>query len=170
MNKPELVERVALEDWQKPYRTMDASGSPTDAGVVGWNWIGELAQQERANDAALLVIQDTPVEGGGKIVRLYRSTTLLAVATTFRDDMNFTVLVRWKAPEVATAAIEELGVERLVAALEGLERANEELAGQRSVRIYHSIVQDGAEALLLSLDNARHEAREALSSLSKGRG
>jgi len=94
----ELVER----DWRLPYRTMDASGSPTAADVVGWNWIGDLAQQERERDAALLVIQGTPVEGGGKVTRLYRSTTLLATATTFRDDMNFTVLVRWKADDAAT--------------------------------------------------------------------
>lgn len=87
---------MSNSDWREAYRTRDNSGSPTDAGTVGWNWIGELAQQERERDAALLVIQDTPVQGGGKVIRLYRSTTLLAVATTFRDDMNFTVLVRWK--------------------------------------------------------------------------
>ena len=85
----------------EPYRTRDEAGSPTSAGVVAWNWISELAQRERAKDAALLVIQDTPVQGGGKVIRLYRSTTLLAVATTFRDDMNFTVLVRWLSPALA---------------------------------------------------------------------
>jgi hypothetical protein len=175
MNKPELVERVALEDWQKPYRTMDASGSPTDAGVVGWNWIGELAQQERANDAALLVIQDTPVEGGGKIVRLYRSTTLLAVAATFRDDMNYTVLVRWKAPEDATAAIEELGVERLVAAL-GEQTLLVDRLCTAVDQAAHDIGHESIDDLLRLIGPANEHCievlggREALSSLSKGRG
>lgn len=86
------------------YRTMDASGSPEAAEVVAWNWIGDLAQRERANDAVLLQIQSTPVEGGGRVTRLYRSTTLLAVATTFRDDMNYCVLVRWQRPSALAAA------------------------------------------------------------------
>lgn len=83
-------------EWLKPYRTRDESGSPTDAGTVGWNWISELAQRERADDATLLNIECTPVQGGGKVSRLYRGTKLLAVATTFRDEQNFTVLVRWR--------------------------------------------------------------------------
>jgi hypothetical protein len=95
-----LTKRVAELE---AYRTMDASGSPEAAEVMAWNWISELAQQQRADDAALLLIQSTPVEGGGKVTRLYRSTTLLAVSTTFRDDMNCTVLVRWVAPELRAA-------------------------------------------------------------------
>lgn len=90
-----------MADWRMPYRTMDASGCPTDAEVVGWNWIGELAQQERDHDAASLLINGDPVQGGGRVTRLYRGTTLLAVATTFRDEMNFTVLVRWQNPSLA---------------------------------------------------------------------
>jgi hypothetical protein len=54
-------------------------------------------------------------------------------------------------------------VAALESALTALERANEELAAQRSVRTYHSMVQDGAEELLISLDNARHHARAVLS-------
>lgn len=98
-----------MSNWREPYRTMDASGSPTAAGVVAWDWISDLAQQERKKDAALLLIESTPVEGGGRVTRLYRSTTLLAVATTFRDDMNFTVLVRWKAPNAIEAMIQTRG-------------------------------------------------------------
>jgi hypothetical protein len=78
---------------------MDASGSPDAAGVVGWNWIGELAVQEREADAVLLEIQGRPVEGGGSVTSLYRGTTLIACATVFRDPMNFAVLVRWRRPE-----------------------------------------------------------------------
>lgn len=50
-------------------------------------------------------------------------------------------------------------------ALHALEMANEELAAVRTVRTYHSIVQDGAEELLLGLDNARAEARKFLASI-----
>lgn len=94
---------AAQVEIDEPYRTMDENGSPTDAGTVGWNWIGGLARQERERDAVLLVIDSTPVEGGGKVTRLYRGTSLLAVATTFRDDMNFTVLVRWLSPDMRAA-------------------------------------------------------------------
>lgn len=52
--------------------------------------------------------------------------------------------------------------ERMREALKRLEQANEELAAQRSDRTYHSIIQDGAEDLLLVLDNARAGARTAL--------
>jgi hypothetical protein len=93
---------AAQVESDKPYRTMDEAGEPHCAGVVGWNWICELAGQVRAQ-GAMPVIQDTHVQGDGKITRLYRETDLLAVATTFRDDMNFTVLVRWLSPEMRAA-------------------------------------------------------------------
>jgi len=102
-----VTNKSALEELASHYRTRDESGSPTDAGTVAWNWISELAQLERKNDAALLVIQCTPVQGGGKVTRLYRSTTLLAVATTFRDDMNFTVFVGWMCPALRALAKEK---------------------------------------------------------------
>ena len=91
----------------EPYRTMDASGTPESAETVAWNWIGELAQQQRKEDAVLLQIQGTPVEGGGRVTRLYRGTTLLAVATTFRDDMNFTVFVPWLSAALRTRSTQE---------------------------------------------------------------
>lgn len=88
-----------------PYRTSDESGSPESAGTVAWNWISELAQAERDADRVLLEITSDPIEGGGRVTRLYRGTTLLAVATTFRDQMNHTVLVRWASPQLARAQI-----------------------------------------------------------------
>ena len=53
-------------------------------------------------------------------------------------------------------------IESLTSALGKLEKANEQLAANRSVRTYHSIVQDGAEELLIGLDRARLEARQLL--------
>lgn len=55
-------------------------------------------------------------------------------------------------------------------ALSDLEKANEELCAVRSARTYHSIVQDGAEELLLLLDNARKDARDALAAYRKEGG
>lgn len=88
-------------DLTQPYRTPDESGSPESAGTVAWNWISELAQAEREADSVMLEISSDPIEGGGRVTRLYRGTTLLAVATTFRDPMNYTMLVRWASPELA---------------------------------------------------------------------
>ena len=95
------IERAEGPDISLPYRTQDESGTPESAGTVAWNWIGELAQAEREDDFVHLEINSRPVEGGGKVTQLYRGTTLLAVATTFRDPMNYTVLVRWVSPEAA---------------------------------------------------------------------
>ncbi|WP_066284311.1 hypothetical protein [Blastomonas sp. CCH1-A6] len=95
------IERAEGPDRALPYRTQDESGTPDSAGTVAWNWIGELAQAEREDDFVHLEINSRPVEGGGKVTQLYRGTTLLAVATTFRDPMNYTVLVRWVSPEAA---------------------------------------------------------------------
>lgn len=33
------VESLVERDWRLPYRTRDESGTPTEAGTVGWNWI-----------------------------------------------------------------------------------------------------------------------------------
>jgi hypothetical protein len=155
MNKPELVERVA-----RAIENARCTGREGPFGGYDYGYDTDFYGPEP--------------EGGRYVVRDFRdpsSPTFGAwVHQTADRDEHEAAFKRLTEHHIATAAIEELGVERLVAALKGLERANEELAGQRSVRTYHSIVQDGAEALLLSLDNARHEAREALSSLSKGRG
>jgi hypothetical protein len=94
------VEKIAAAP--NPYRTMDESGSPNAAGTVAWNWIGEMAAAEREADAATLAIESSPVSGGGQVSRLYRGSTLIAVATTFRDEMNFTVLIRWLSPDSAS--------------------------------------------------------------------
>jgi hypothetical protein len=51
---------------------------------------------------------------------------------------------------------------RLRDALAELESACENLAATRTARTYHSIVQDGAEDLLLVLHQARVKARAAL--------
>lgn len=81
-----------LATWRDPYRTMDASGCGTDAASVGWAWIGDLAEKAKAcmpDPGALFITQD------GGSAALFHSTKLLAVATVFRDDMNFAILVRW---------------------------------------------------------------------------
>jgi hypothetical protein len=96
-----VTESPPTPDWRVPYRSTDESGSPAAAGVVAWNWIGDLAQRQRANDAALLVIDSHSVQGGGKVTVLYSGTRVLACATTFRDEMNCTVLIRWAAEGVA---------------------------------------------------------------------
>ena len=51
---------------------------------------------------------------------------------------------------------------RLREALAELELCNENLAAQRSVRTYLSIIEDGSESLLLALDTARLKARQTL--------
>lgn len=82
------------DDWRKPYRTRDASGCQTDAAIVGWNWITDVASERIAGgDDAF----DFHIEQHGHSVALYRSVELIAVATTFRDPVNFAVLIRWKA-------------------------------------------------------------------------
>lgn len=97
----------------EPYRSQDAAGSPEAAETVGWNWINELADQERLNDPVLLEIQSSPLTGGGRVIALYRSTRLLACATIFRDTMNFAVLVRWQAPRTSAQPLADAGdVER----------------------------------------------------------
>ncbi len=84
-------------DWREPYRSMDASGSPEAAGQVGWNWLSEVAQQERDRGAALLEILTTPLGADGKSGVLYRSTKPVAAYFVVRDPMNFAVLYRWMA-------------------------------------------------------------------------
>lgn len=85
---------------------MDASGSPEAAKDVGWAWINDLAIAEQRNDPAALYLQ-TPHRGGyDSLVTLYRGSKLLAVAFTFRDDMNFAVLLRWKALSTTDAGAE----------------------------------------------------------------
>lgn len=93
------------------YRTADESGSPESAGTVAWNWISELARRQRNSEPCMLEIISSRVQGGGKVTRLYRGAKLLAVATTFRDEMNFTALVRWTASELRTP-LEDQACER----------------------------------------------------------
>lgn len=101
--------------WLKPYRTMDASGSPDSAGQVGWNWLSDVAQQERASDAVLLEIVTSPIDADGKSGVLYRSTKPIAAYFVVRDPMNFAVLYRWHvlgdrhAPTVTDDPLSRLG-------------------------------------------------------------
>lgn len=90
-----------MGDWREPYRSRDASGSPDSAGQVGWNWLSEVAQQERTNDAVLLEIQTTKLGTDGQAGVLYRSTRPIAAYFLVRDPMNFAVLYRWKAESCA---------------------------------------------------------------------
>jgi hypothetical protein len=101
----------ALAVMREAYRTMDESGSPEAAGTVAWNWIGDMAQVLREADAVHVEITSEPLEGGGRVTRLYRGSTVMAVATTFRDVMNFTVFVPWVSPTLANlrAAIARAG-------------------------------------------------------------
>jgi hypothetical protein len=86
-------------DWREPYRTRDAGGSPVAAEAVGWAWIDEIAVAEaQKHGPARLRIESPPLEGDGRAIALYLDRRPIAVATIFRDQMNFAVLVRWRAP------------------------------------------------------------------------
>ena len=95
----------APSDWRKPYRTRDQSGDPASAGAVAWKWINA-----RAEEAALIygmenISIDAPVRDlardgrtpSSTVFVLYHTTGPIAVATIFRDPMNFSILVRWVA-------------------------------------------------------------------------
>ena len=87
-----------LLDWRKPYRSMDASGSPDCAENVGWAWIEERASEAKeVYEVDRLFIDSPTLPGDGRVIALYLDRQPIAVATVFRDQMNFSVLVRWAA-------------------------------------------------------------------------
>lgn len=87
-----------VDDWRKPYRTMDQSGSPQMAGPVGRRWIEDVANEFiAAGTPEGLLMTDEQIGHGGQAIVLYRNTQVVAVATIFRDPVNFSILVRWRA-------------------------------------------------------------------------
>jgi hypothetical protein len=80
------------DGWLAPYRSMDASGSPEAAKVVGETWMQEIINRERLVEPEALTI-----ERSADFHVLYRATKMVALYCTFRDPMNFTVLMRWLA-------------------------------------------------------------------------
>lgn len=104
----------AREDWRLPYRSMDASGEPDTAEAVGWRWIEEVAHETaRDREGERLIIHSPQVQGDGRVIALYEGTKPIAVATIYRDEMNFAVLVRWRSPDpqldAANALLREAG-------------------------------------------------------------
>lgn len=91
----EATRLAVVEEWQKPYRTMDAAGSPESASSVAWEWINRLAE---ASPDGTGFIENTQLGADNGAIILYRGSKPYAVATVFRDAMNFAVLVRWKDP------------------------------------------------------------------------
>lgn len=89
---------MSADDWRKPYRTMDASGTPDSAMSVGRRWIEEEAEEAaRLYGPASLEIDGGRLGADGASIVLYRMTDPIAVATVFRDPVNFAILVRWRA-------------------------------------------------------------------------
>lgn len=84
-----------MDDWRVPYRSQDAGGSAEAAGSVAWDWIEAVARGQAEHRQELSIHSDA-----GSVI-LYRGTTPIAVATVFRDPMNFAVLIRWAANGVA---------------------------------------------------------------------
>lgn len=91
----EAVSEEAKGDWLQPYRSMDSSGAPEAAKVVGGLWMQEIINGEMLTDPDTLSIERS--EGFNV---LYRGTKMVALYSTFRDPMNFTVLMRWLSPRV----------------------------------------------------------------------
>lgn len=89
------------DDWRLPYRSMDAGGSPSSAGQVGWTWLEAIAKAEHMRSPTGLELDNQRLGADGGTMVLYRGTKLLAAAMVFRDPMNFAVLLRWKAESVA---------------------------------------------------------------------
>lgn len=84
-------------DWTAPYRSIDAAGSPATATAVAWAWIDECADTLGKLLGVDELLVETSGQGDCHVVALYHRTKPVAVATIFRDPMNFTLLVRWKA-------------------------------------------------------------------------
>jgi hypothetical protein len=100
MTSPEQraeVEAVKVEqDWWKPYRTRDASGSADSAAQVGWDWLNAIASDEQGMNPDALMIDSPHMDGGNSAV-LYRNRKPIAAMFVIRDQMNFAVLFRWRA-------------------------------------------------------------------------
>jgi hypothetical protein len=76
---------------------MDAGGSTEAASRVGREWIEAEAREARQFVALhRLMIETQQVVCSGWVTVLYLDQRPIAVATIFRDPMNFAVLVRWK--------------------------------------------------------------------------
>jgi hypothetical protein len=82
------------DDWRKPYRTMDASGTPEAAGQVGHAWLMEIAREAHDASPTGLELDLSTTPGVGAV---YRNQQLLACYVVIRDPMNFAVLIRWRA-------------------------------------------------------------------------
>ncbi len=54
------------QDWRRPYRSMDASGSPESAGVVGWEWINQVAEELNAKHPGEVMIDSASFTGSTK--------------------------------------------------------------------------------------------------------
>jgi hypothetical protein len=138
MNKPELVERVA-----RAIENSRCAGREGPFGGYDYGYDTDFYGPEP--------------EGGRYVVRDFRdpsSPTFGAwVHQTADRDEHEAAFKRLTEHHIATAAIEELGVERLVAALDKC----------RARLLFHP------DRLTLDLE-AIEAADEALSSLSKGRG
>lgn len=86
------------DDWQSAYRSRDASGAPDTAEAVGWAWIDQRARDAvKIHGEMNVLIESPPLPGEGRVIALYAHRQPIAVATIFRDEMNFAVLVRWAA-------------------------------------------------------------------------
>jgi hypothetical protein len=86
------------DDWRKPYRSQDESGSPEAAGSVGHAWLVEIARAEHAANPRGLEV-DFPICARPKHGVLYRDCALIAAYFVIRDPMNFAILIRWRAEE-----------------------------------------------------------------------
>ncbi len=88
-------------NWRAPYRSQDESGSKDAAGQVAHDWIFGIAKQLHDDGCRSLQVDRQSLNGGGGIIALYRGAETIAVATTWRDPLNFTILVRWAAEGIA---------------------------------------------------------------------
>jgi hypothetical protein len=127
---------LLASDWRRPYRSMDASGGPDTAETVGRAWIEAIAADEC--DVGTVFIESPRLGGDGRAIALYRGTDLLALASIFRDPMNFAVLVRWRADDAARAR-EEGRVEAVALALPALEAA---ATRARTEKVRHQVQRD----------------------------
>lgn len=85
------------DGWLRPYRTMDESGEDLAAGTVGWNWINRIAEEARAVDPERLNIETPDRSGALATTLLYRGPRIIAATFVLRDQMNWSVLMRWRA-------------------------------------------------------------------------
>lgn len=88
-----------MTDWREAYRSLDSAGSSESCGDVAWCWIEAEAQHatEYVHPMRLLIEVNGVSDQSCSIV-LYLDRQPYAVATVFRDSLNRSVLIRWKAP------------------------------------------------------------------------